>query len=109
MANSVDTVIIRLSKEFNKTFDDFKGIYLFGVHLDGKMHSDEDIELVALFDIEDKSKREQIWPIIGKVETDLGVCIDLYPYTEEQFKADEDIYNEVMEEGIFYNKLGIRE
>ena len=76
MANSVDTVIIRLSKEFNKTFDDFKGIYLFGVHLDGKMHSDEDIELVALFDIEDKSKREQIWPIIGKVETDLGVCID---------------------------------
>lgn len=69
----------------------------------------EDIELVALFDIEDKSKREQIWPIIGKVETDLGVCIDLYPYTEEQFKADEDIYNEVMEEGIFYNKLGIRE
>lgn len=40
MANSVDTVIIRLSKEFNKTFDDFKGIYLFGVHLDGKMHSD---------------------------------------------------------------------
>ena len=77
MANSVDTVIIRLSKEFNKTFDDFKGIYLFGVHLDGKMHSDEDIELVALFDIEDKSKREQIWPIIGKVETDLGVCIDL--------------------------------
>ena len=78
MANSVDTVIIRLSKEFNKTFDDFKGIYLFGVHLDGKMHSDEDIELVALFDIEDKSKREQIWPIIGKVETDLGVCIDLY-------------------------------
>lgn len=109
MANSVDTVIIRLSKEFNKTFDDFKGIYLFGVHLDGKMHSDEDIELVALFDIEDKSKREQIWPIIGKVETDLGVCIDLYPYTEEQFNADEDIYNEVMEEGIFYNKLGIRE
>lgn len=109
MVKSVDEVIIKLSKEFNKIFDDFKGIYLFGVHLDGRMHEDEDIELVALFDIEDKSKREQIWPIIGKIETDLGVCIDLYPYTEEQFKADEDIYDEVMEEGVFYNKLGIKE
>lgn len=109
MVNSVNQVIIRLSKEFNKIFDDYKGMYLFGIHLDGKIHQDEDIELVALFDIEDKSKREQIWPIIGKIETDMEVCIDLYPYTEETFKADEDIYEEVMEEGIFYNKLGIRE
>lgn len=109
MVNSVNQVIIRLSKEFNKIFDDYKGMYLFGIHLDGKIHQDEDIELVALFDIEDKSKREQIWPIIGKIETDMEVCIDLYPYTEETFKADEEIYEEVMEEGIFYNKLGIRE
>lgn len=109
MANSVNQIIIRLSKEFNKIFDDYKGMYLFGIHLDGRIHQDEDIELVALFDIEDKSKREQIWPIIGKIETDMEVCIDLYPYTEETFKADEEIYKEVMEEGIFYNKLGIKE
>ncbi len=109
MLNSVDEVILKLSKEFNKIFDDFKGIYLFGVHLDGRMHDDEDIELIALFDIEDKSKREQIWPIIGKIETDMNVCIDLYPYTDEQFKADEELYDEVMDEGIFYNKLGIKE
>lgn len=109
MVKSVDEVIIKLAKEFNKIFDDFKGIYLFGVHLDGKMHSDEDIELVALFEVEDKSKREQIWPIIGKIETENDVCIDLYPYTDEQFKSDEEIYNEVMEEGIFYNKLGLKE
>ncbi len=109
MVNSVDTVITKLAKEFNKTFDDFRGIYLFGVFLDGDMHEDEDIELVALFDCEDKSKREQIWPIIGKIETEMNVCIDLYPYTEQQFKNDEDIYNEVMKEGVFYNKLGIKE
>lgn len=108
MANSVDEVIVKLSNSFNRIFDDYKGMYLFGVHLDGKMHEDEDIELAAIFEVEDKSKREQIWPIIGKIETEMEVCIDLYPYTEESFKQDEDIYNEIMEEGIFYNKKGER-
>ena len=108
MANSVDEVIVKLSIAFNRIFNDFKGMYLFGVHTDGKLHKDEDIELAAIFDIEDKSKREQIWPIIGKIETDLDVCIDLYPYTPDSFKKDEDIYNEVMEEGIFYNTKGER-
>ena len=107
-AKSVDEVILKLTKAFNQVFDDFKGMYLFGMFLDGKMHDGEDIELAAIFEIEDKSKREQIWPMIGKIETELGVCIDLYPYTETSFKPDEEIYKEVMEEGIFYNSKGQR-
>lgn len=78
-----------------KKFEDYKGLYLFGSHIDGKDHDGEDIEIVAIFEIEDKSKREQIWPIIGKIETDLDVCIDLYPYTMNDFKQDEEIYDEV--------------
>lgn len=106
--NSVDKVILKLCKAFNRIFNDFKGMYLFGTFLDGKMHEGEDIELVAIFDIEDKSKREQIWPIIGKIETELDVCIDLYPYTPKAFKQDEEIYEEVMAEGVFYNSKGQR-
>ncbi|MDR1167532.1 MAG: hypothetical protein LBK53_01395 [Heliobacteriaceae bacterium] len=109
MANSVEEVIVSLSKAFNKIFDDFRGMYLFGIFLDGKMHYEEDIELVAIFDVEDKSKREQIWPVIGKIETELDVCIDLYPYTTEEFKADEYLYKEVIEKGVFYNKTGMKE
>ena len=52
--NSVDEVILKLCKAFNRIFNDFKGMYLFGTFLDGKMHEGEDIELVAIFDIEDK-------------------------------------------------------
>lgn len=95
-------VIKILSSELKKKFDDFKGIYLFGQFLDGKEHDGEDIELIALFDIEDKSKREEIWPIVGKIETEMKVCIDLYPYTMDEFKNDEELYEEVMAEGIFY-------
>lgn len=109
MSSQVNEVIKRLSIAFKRTFEDYKGLYLFGAFLDGKDHEDEDIEIVALFDIEDKSKREQIWPIVGKIETDLDVSIDLYPYTEEQFKNDEELYQEVMEEGLFFNPMGIME
>ena len=109
MASHVNEVIKRLSIAFKRTFDDYKGLYLFGSFLDGKEHEDEDIEIVALFESEDKSKREQIWPIVGKIETALDVSIDLYPYTQEQFEKDEDIYKEVMEEGLFFNHLGIME
>ena len=111
MPSQVNEVIKLLSNAFRRTFEDYKGLYLFGAYLDGdgKEHEDEDIEIVALFEIEDKSKREQIWPIVGKVETELGVCIDLYPYTQKQFEEDKDIYDEVMEEGLFFNPLGIME
>ncbi len=107
MSAKVQEVIKLLSAAFRKKYSDYKGLYLFGAYIDGKEHEDEDIELVALFDMQDKSKREEIWPIVGKVETELGVCIDLYPYSEDEFKKDEDLYSEVMEDGIFYNPLGI--
>lgn len=109
MASTVDEVIYRLSRGFNQIFDDFKGMYLFGASVDGKIHEDEDIELAAIFDVDDQSKHNQIWPIIGKVETDMDVCIDLYPFTEETFKQNEEIYEIVQEEGIFYNKRGKKE
>jgi len=109
MSNPVEEVIIALTHAFNKKFEDYKGMYLFGVHLDGQIHKFDDIELVAIFDTEDKSKRETIWPLIGKIETDMDVCIDLYPYTQEEFEADQELYEQVMEEGIFYNKNGEKE
>ena len=54
-----------------------------------------------------KAKRENIGPIVGKIETEFDVTIDMYPYTEEEFKNDEILYEEVISEGIFYDPLGI--
>ena len=104
---NLDETVLKLCTSFNRTFTDFKGIYAFGECVQGEL--DDDIELVALFDVEDKAKREQIWPIVGKIETEYDVCIDLYPYTDETFKKDEYIYDEVMEEGIFYDKKGVKQ
>ena len=104
---NLDEIVLKLCTAFNRTFTDFKGIYAFGECILGEI--DDDIELVALFDVEDRTKREQIWPIVGKIETEYDVCIDLYPHTEESFKKDEYIYDEVMEEGIFYDCKGVKQ
>ena len=84
-------------------------MYLFGASVDGEIHEDEDIELAAIFAIEDKSKRDQIWPLVGKVETDMDVFIDLYPFTEETFKENKEVYEQATKNGIFYNSRGKKE
>lgn len=102
MLKFVKDVIDLLNKALSEKFDDFHGLYLYGAFTDGKKHPDEDIEIVAIFDSEDKCKRELIWPIIGKIETDLDVFIDLHPITMEELKKDEDFYDEVVNKGIFF-------
>ena len=104
MPNSIDDIVVELIKDLKNAYTDFRGIYLFGVYIDGKMHQDEDMELVAIFDNEpDKEKRENIWRIIGKIEEDFDVYIDLHPLTIKELKKDEEFYQEVTEEGIFFN------
>ena len=102
MQKEVEDTINLLIKSFSEKFDDFHGLYLYGLFTDGKSHSGEDIEIVAIFDVEDKSKRELIWPIVGKIETALDVFIDLHPVTMEALKKDEDFYDEVVNNGIFF-------
>lgn len=104
MQKYVEEAINLLIKAFSEKFDDFHGIYLHGLFTDGKSHPDEDIELVAIFDIENKFKRELIWPIVGKIETDLDVYIDLNPITMEELEKDEEFYDEVVNKGTFFKR-----
>ena len=104
MSNKIDEIITTLIKALKEKFSDFKGLYLFGLYLDGKMHEDEDIELVAIFDNEqDKTKREEIWRVIGKVEEDFDIFIDLHPLTVQELKKDEELYYEIKTNGTFFN------
>ncbi|MGN1125036.1 MAG: nucleotidyltransferase domain-containing protein [Candidatus Gastranaerophilaceae bacterium] len=104
MPNDIDGVIVDLIKNLKQEFLDFRGIYLFGLFLDGKMHQDEDIELIAIFDNEQsKENREKIWRIIGKVEENNNVFIDLHPLTVKELKKDVELFEEISNEGIFFN------
>lgn len=102
MQKEVEETINFLMKAFRDNFDDFHGLYLFGIFVDGKEHNGEDIEIAAIFDIENKLKREEIWPIVGKIETDLDVFIDLHPLTMEELEKDDDYFDDVVNHGIFF-------
>lgn len=102
MQKKVREVIDMLSKALKEHFDDYHGMYLYGSFVDGSSEKEDDIELVAIFDAEDKQKREIIWPIVGKIETEFEVYIDLHPLTMQEFKKDQDFYNEVTENGVFF-------
>lgn len=106
MQKIVEDAINLLITEMNKHFDDFHGLYLHGIFTDGELHEDEDIELVAIFDGEDKSKREIIWPIVGKIETDLGVFIDLHPITMVELEKDQEFFEDVVIQGVFFDAKG---
>lgn len=102
MLKFVKDALEMLNKELSAKFDDFHGLYLYGSFADGSNGPDDDVEIVAIFDTEDKAKRELIWPIVGKIETELDVYIDLHPYTMDEFKKDEEFYDEIVNNGIFF-------
>lgn len=102
MLKCVEETIIQLNRAFSEKFEDFLGLYLYGIFTDGRPHPDEDIEIAAIFEVENKEKRELIWPIVGKIETDLDVYIDLHPITMEDLEKDEEYFEEVVKRGLFY-------
>jgi len=104
MQKFVEDTINLLKKALSESFDDFRGLYLYGPFADGTFDEEDDVELVAIFDYEDKAKRELIWPIVGKVETKLDVFIDLHPTTMEELKKDEEFYDEVINQGMYFPK-----
>lgn len=104
MQKYVEEAINLLNESFSERFDDFRGLYLHGLFTDGKDHKGEDIELVAVFDVENKFKRELIWPIVGKIETDLNVYLDLHPIAIDDLENDEEFYDEVVNHGIFFER-----
>lgn len=102
MKDKIEKIISALNKELEEVFDDFQGIYLAGIYTDYQPHEDEDITLVGIFNQEDKEKREHIWRIIGKVEVNFDVFIDFYPMTKEELENDEEFFEDVVINGIFY-------
>lgn len=105
MLKLVKDAIKMLNTALSEKFDDFHGLYLYGSFAKETNFEDDDIELVAIFDTEDKHKRELIWPIVGKVETEMDAYIDLHPYTMAELKKDEEFYDEVVNKGIFFKPL----
>ncbi len=93
-----------LNKQLKSTFNDFEGAYVYGSIVNGTSQKDSDIDIVAVFTGEvNREKRMDIWGIIGKIEAELDVFLDLHPMTREELERNPIYYDEVVNKGIFYN------
>jgi len=100
--NKDKQIVAKLKSQFKKEFDDFKGIYFYGSRVKGTYRKDSDIDIVVLFEKVDRDKRMKIWSIVGELEYQYDVFIDLHPMTKEELEQNPFYYDQVVNNGIFY-------
>ena len=104
MKNKIKKVINLLNESLKEKFPDFKGAYLYGSYAKNTSHKYSDIDIVALFKTTpDRKKRFAIWSIVGPIEAEYDVFLDLHPMSSEELEQNPFYYEEVVNKGIFYN------
>lgn len=104
MKSKVRKVINILNTKLKENFPDFKGAYLYGSYAKNTSHKYSDIDIVALFEITpNREKLGQIWRIVGRIEAEYDVFIDLHPMIREELEQNPFYYEEVVNKGNFYN------
>ena len=101
--NNIKEIINSLNTTIKESYSNFNGIYLYGSYASNKNNSDSDIDIVALFNNPlNRQQRLNLWDLVGKIEKDFSIILDLHPMTETQLKQNPIYYNQVVNKGIFY-------
>lgn len=101
--DDIKQIIEKLNNTIKMTYNDFNGIYLYGSCAARKNTKNSDIDIVAIFDKSlNREQRLNLWNLIGKIEVDFGVILDLHPMSETELKQNPIYYNQVVNKGIFY-------
>ena len=101
--NKILQVIEKVNTTIKTTYDNFNGLYLYGSCAAKKNNENSDIDIVAIFDKSlSREQRLYLWNLIGKIEVDFGVVLDLHPMSEAELKQNPIYYNQVVNKGIFY-------
>ncbi|MEI8129459.1 MAG: nucleotidyltransferase domain-containing protein [bacterium] len=104
MKTKIKNIINILNKALKENFADFKGAYLYGSFAKNTSHPESDIDIVALFGSEpNREKMSIIWGIVGPIEAQYDVFLDLHPMTKAELSRNPIYYNEVVNKGIFYD------
>lgn len=101
--NKILQVIEKVNDTIKTTYKNFNGIYLYGSCANRKNNENSDIDIVAIFDKSlNREQRLNLWSLLGKIEADYGVVLDLHPMSEAELKQNPIYYNQVVNKGIFY-------
>lgn len=97
-----EVVVQKLRDSLINNFNDFNGLYLFGSRVKGASAKESDYDFVALFENVNRDKKLKIYRIVGELEYEFNVFIDLKVLNPNQFKMNPFFYEEVTNYGIFY-------
>jgi len=96
-------IINQINKKIKSLYSDYNGVYLYGSYVNNQQNDNSDIDLVALFEkalnIEDRMK---LWNIIGRLEAEFDITLDLHPMSRQELEQNPIYYNQVVNKGIFY-------
>lgn len=99
----IDIIISKLNSSIKNLFSDFNGVYLYGSYATNSPNSDSDIDLVALFNSDlSREKRMNLWSLVGKMETEMDITLDIHPMTMIELKKNPIYYEQVVDKGIYY-------
>ncbi len=106
----MNDIVSLINNKLSDSFPDYRGLYFYGSRKE-KTHSDDsDYDLVLIFDSSDYKKKLDIAGIIGRVEYEYNVYIDVKIMTSEGDESPESIRKNVnpvfisqaIDNGIFY-------
>lgn len=99
----IDKIILKLNKSIKDLFSDFNGVYLYGSYATGCANKESDVDLVALFNSDlPREERMNLWSLIGKLEAEMDITLDLHPMTMIELKKNPIYYEQVVDKGIYY-------
>ena len=96
-------IIELLNKNIKSLFSDFCGVYLYGSYANKTNSENSDIDMVALFNKKlTREQRLQLWTIVGNIEAEYDIILDLHLMNNEELRNNPIYYNQVVNKGIFY-------
>jgi len=98
-----DTIMNKINDSIKEVFKEYKGLYLYGSRAKNTAEPDSDYDIVMLVDkIATLQDRYSVYDVVGDLEVELGIFMDIHFLTEEELEIDPFYYREVVNYGKFY-------
>jgi predicted nucleotidyltransferase len=103
----VDEIAKKLRDALKEAIPDFEGLYVFGSQARGDATEESDVDIVVLFEQERFWQPDEYYNILSKFMYDYYDIIDLdiHTKTQKQLKNNPFFYNEVVNKGVFYDRV----
>jgi len=108
----MDEIVNKINRELSACFQDYHGLYFYGSRMKGTNHDESDYDLILIFSFMDYTKKLEVAGVIGEIEYEHNVFVDIKIMTQGGESSPESIrkninpafINQAIDNGIFYDR-----